>query len=99
MLKREKKETHTDLMKEQQRTSKNKTKVRESIAQRKWPTIVSNAKALRAEQTTGIKKTAINKKKQHMTEQLVNIRLPELILHKFSLSSKNILKRHYSIPK
>jgi ATPase subunit of ABC transporter with duplicated ATPase domains len=89
-LKREKKETHHALMKEQKRAAKSKTKGKKSIAQRKWPTVVSKAKALRAEQTTGMKKTAIDKKKQHLVEQLLNHRLPEIILPKFSLNSNNI---------
>lgn len=90
LLKREKKDTHTDLMKEQKRAAKSKAKGKKSIDQRKWPTIVSKSKALRAEQTSGKKKFAIDKKKQQLTDQLSDLRLPEIILPKFSLTSENI---------
>ena len=90
LLKREKKDTHTDLMKEQKRAAKSKAKGKKSIDQRKWPTIVSKSKALRAEQTSGKKKSAIDKKKQQLTVQLSDLRLPEIILPKFSLTSEKI---------
>ena len=90
LLKREKKDTHIDLMKEQKRAAKSKSKGQKSIEQRKWPTVVSKAKTLRAEQTSGKKKSAIDKKKKHLTEQLFDLRLPEIILPNFSLTSDNI---------
>jgi ATPase subunit of ABC transporter with duplicated ATPase domains len=90
LLKREKKDTHTDLMKEQKRAAKSKAKGKKSIEQRKWPTVVSKAKALRAEQTSGKKKSAIDKKKQQLTDQLSDLRLPEIILPKFLLTSEKI---------
>ncbi len=90
LLKRDKKETHTGLMKEQKRAAKSKSKGKKSIEQKKWPTIVSNAKVLRAEKTTGRKKSAIDQKKQSLSEQLSELRLPEIILPKFSLSADQI---------
>jgi len=90
LLKREKKDTHIYLMKEQKRASKSKAKGKKSIEQRKWPTIVSKAKALSAEQTSGKKKSAIDQKKQYLAEQLSDLRLPEIILPKFSLTVENI---------
>ncbi len=92
LLKRDKKDTHTDLMKEQKRAAKSKTKGQKSISQRKWPTVVSKAKALQAEQTSGKKKVAIDNKKQHLSDQLSSLRLPEIILPKFSLSAGDISK-------
>jgi len=89
-LERDKKETHTALMKEQKRASKSKAKGQKSIDQRKWPTIVSKSKALRAERTSGKKKLAIDKKKQQLTNQLSDLRLPRIILPKFSLRPENI---------
>ena len=77
-------------MKEQNRAAKSKTKGKKSIEQRKWPTTVSKAKALRAEQTSGKKKSAIDKKKQQLTDQLSSLRLPEIILPKFSLMPERI---------
>lgn len=90
LLKRDKKDTHNALMKEQKRAAKSKAKGQKSIDQRKWPGIVSKAKALRAEQTSGKKKSAIDRKKQRLTEKLSDLRLSEIILPKFSLTAKNI---------
>lgn len=89
-LDRQKKDMHHALMKEQKRAAKSKAKGEKSIHQRKWPTIVSTAKAGRAEETSGRKKSAIDHKKQDLTDQLSNLRLPEIIVPKFSLSSADI---------
>ncbi len=77
-------------MREQDRAAKSKAKGKKSIQQRKWPSVVSKAKALRAEVTSGNKKSAIDHKKQKLTEQLSNLVLPEIILPKFSLNSSDI---------
>lgn len=89
-LDRQKKDMHHDLMKEQKRAAKSKAKGEKSIHQRKWPTVVSNAKAGRAEETSGRKKSAIDHKKQDLTDRLSNLRLPEIIMPKFSLSSASV---------
>lgn len=89
-LKRDKKDTHNALMKEQKRAAKSTAKGQKSIDQRKWPTVVSKAKALRAQATSGKKKSAIDKKKQKLTDQLSDLRLPEIILPKFSLMPESI---------
>jgi len=89
-LDRQKKDMHHALMKEQKRAAKSKEKGEKSIHQRKWPTVVSAAKAGRAEETSGRKKSAINHKKQDLTEQLSNLHLPEIIVPKFSLNSTDI---------
>jgi len=89
-LDRQKKDMHHALMKEQKRAAKSKAKGEKSIHQRKWPTIVSTAKAGRAEETSGRKKSAIDHKKQDLTDQLSNLRLPEIIMPKFSLGSADI---------
>jgi ATPase subunit of ABC transporter with duplicated ATPase domains len=89
-LDRQKKDMHHALMKEQKRAAKSKAKGEKSIHQRKWPTIVSTAKAGRAEETSGHKKSAIDHKKQNLTEQLSNLHLPEIIVPKFSLSSASV---------
>lgn len=88
-LDRQKKEMHHALMKEQKRAAKSRNKGEKSIHQRKWPTIVSTAKATRAEATSGRKKSAIEHKKRDLTEQLSNLRLPEIIVPKFSLPISN----------
>lgn len=86
-LKKAHKETHNDLMKEQRRAAKSKSKGQKSIKQRKWPTVVSKAKALRAEQTSGKKRASIDHKKKILSEQMSEIELPEVISPKFSISS------------
>ena len=63
LLNRQKKDMHHKLMQEQQRSSKSKAKGQKSIDQRKWPTVVGNAKADKAEETSGRKKSAIDKRK------------------------------------
>lgn len=84
-LNKQKKEMHLALMKEQQRAAHSKAKGERSIKQRKWPTIVSDAKASRAEKTSGRKKSAIDNKKHELTEQLSKLRLAEIIVPKFLL--------------
>ena len=89
-LDRQKKDMHQSLMQEQIRASKSKQKGQKAIEQRKWPTIVSNSKALQAQETSGRKKSAIDHKKQGLIDQLADLRLPEVIMPKFSLSSADI---------
>lgn len=89
-LNRQKKDTHRDLMKEQSRAAGSRTKGEKSIKQRKWPTIVSSAKALRAEETSGRKRASINKMKQALSDKLSELRLPEIIKPKFSLRAENL---------
>ncbi|MBM4210957.1 MAG: ABC-F family ATP-binding cassette domain-containing protein [Gammaproteobacteria bacterium] len=89
LLSRQKKDMHHKLMQEQQRAAKSKNKGQKSIDQRKWPTVVSNAKAGRAEETSGRKKSAIDKRKSDLTESLSDLRLPEIIIPKFSLESSD----------
>jgi ATPase subunit of ABC transporter with duplicated ATPase domains len=89
-LNRQKKDMHHDLMREQKRASKSNAKGKKSMAQGKWSPVVGNAKASRAEEVSGRKKSAIDHKKKDLTDQLSNMRLPETILPKFSLASADI---------
>jgi len=89
LLNRQKKDMHHKLMQEQQRSSKSKAKGQKSIDQRKWPTVVSHAKAGRAEETSGRKKSAIDKRKSDLTESLSDLRLPEIIIPKFSIEGSD----------
>lgn len=86
-LNRQKKAAHESLMSEQARAKTSRKKGEKSIEQRKWPTIVSSAKARRAEETSGRLSQAISKKKEQLTEQLATLRLPEVIKPKFYLPS------------
>jgi len=89
-LKREKKETHYQLMKEQKRAAKSKCKGKKNIDGRKWPTITSKSKALRSVKTTDKKKLAIDKKKEKINHQLENIRQFDTIIPRFSLTSEHV---------
>lgn len=88
LLSRQKKDMHHKLMQEQQHSSKSKAKGQKSIAQRKWPG-ASNAKTGRAEETSGRKKSAIDKRKSDLTESLSDLRLPEIIIPKFSIEGSD----------
>lgn len=77
-------------MKEQKRAAKSKAQGAKSIDRRKWPTIVSHAKAGRAEETSGRKKSAIDHERQDLNEKLSILRLPEIIQPKFSLSHEEV---------
>jgi len=89
-LNKQKKDKHKDLMQEQTRAAKSKQKGKKSIAQKKWPTITSKCKAQKAQETTGNKKSAIDNKKQSLVDKLDELRLPEIISPKFSITSKDI---------
>jgi ATPase subunit of ABC transporter with duplicated ATPase domains len=87
-LKTEQKSLHQSLMQEQQRAAKSKAKGAKSIDQRKWPTVVSNAKAGRSQETSGRKKAALANKKQAVLAELGELYIPEIIVPKFHLSAK-----------
>jgi ATPase subunit of ABC transporter with duplicated ATPase domains len=85
LLNRKKHGMHASLMKEQKRAAKSKSKGQKSIEQKKWPTVVSQAKFSRSEQTSGKKKSAIDENKNRLTEQLSALRSPKVIVPKFQL--------------
>lgn len=87
---REKKELHQTLMKEQERAKKSDARGVSSIRKHKWPTVVSAEKARRALVTTGKKKKNINNQRDDLMDKLAELRLPETIKPKFSLTSKDI---------
>jgi ATPase subunit of ABC transporter with duplicated ATPase domains len=92
-LKRQKKDMHEALMKEQMRAKASRAQGEKHIAQRKWPTITSGAKARRAEQTSGQKKQALQHKKENLLNQLAGLALPEMIVPTFSLQANEISER------
>jgi ATPase subunit of ABC transporter with duplicated ATPase domains len=89
-LNRDKKQMHESLMKEQHRAAKSKSKGEKSIDQRKWPTVVSKAKALNASETSGKKKSEIRSKKSNLLDKLSELKQPEMIVPTFSLSASEI---------
>jgi ATPase subunit of ABC transporter with duplicated ATPase domains len=99
-LNRQKKDTHRALMKEQTRARNSRLRGEKHIEQRKWPTVVSATNARRAIITSGLKKSAISHTKQDIIDRLSDLRLPEIIKPKFSLTaSDNGLKTLVSIQK
>lgn len=90
MLHRQTKEIHKALMKEQERAKKSNLRGEKSIRERKWPTIVSDEKAKRAIETSGRKKKTIRDSKEDLLERLSELKLPEVIIPKFSISSAEV---------
>jgi ATPase subunit of ABC transporter with duplicated ATPase domains len=89
-LKREKQNLHQALMQEQKRAKHSRAQGEKHIKQRKWPTVVSAAKAGRAETTSGRKHRAMDDKKQELTLQLASRYVPETINPHFMLSNRDI---------
>ena len=95
-LQQSQKQSHQKLMKEQKRASKSKKTGEKNINNRKWPTIVSQAKSSRSQQTSGKKQSSIKKRKQELSDKLSDLRLNEEITPTFeilpeSIQSSNIL--------
>jgi len=94
-LNKDKKATHESLMHEQGRAKNSKKRGEKSIAQRKWPTVVSNAKAGRAQETSGRKKKAIADRRENLAAQLSELRLPEIIVPKFSITPAAVHNKNH----
>jgi ATPase subunit of ABC transporter with duplicated ATPase domains len=90
LLEREKKSMHQKLMKEQERTAKSKSSGEKKVANRKWMKMVGDLKGMKAEKSQGKKLTTIDEKKQKLSKQLSEIRLPEIIVPKFYLSHRDM---------
>lgn len=93
-LKKQKMDIHESLMQEQNRAAKSRQKGEKNIEQRKWPTIVSKVKATRAGETTGRKKTEIRDRKKELSEQLFELRLPQIIEPKFYFTASESRKKN-----
>lgn len=84
-LHKQKRDAHQSLMMEQDRAKKSDQRGQKSIQNRKWPTIVSDEKARRAIETSGKKKRELRDQREDAAERLGDLRLPEVIVPKFSL--------------
>ncbi|MDR3179522.1 MAG: ATP-binding cassette domain-containing protein, partial [Holosporaceae bacterium] len=93
LLDRERKSMHKKLMKEQERVSKSEAFGRKKVETGKWMKSVGDLKAMKAEKSQGKKLTGIDEKKQELSEQLAQIRLPEIILPKFHLTHREAGER------
>lgn len=94
ILNRQKKDMHQALMKEQIRAAHSRAKGEKSIANRKWPTIVSDAKANRASTTASKKRLSITTKKEDLLTQMASLRLPEIICPTFSFTAHEVGERN-----
>lgn len=88
-LKQAKYQQHESLMKEQQRAATSRSQGEKHILERKWPTVTSQAKARRAETTSGKNNAYLNKAKANITNQLEELWQPEEIKYSFSLASNS----------
>lgn len=87
VLKRDKKDNHAALMKEQRRAKKRKT-----YGEKKYDGDKLALKGARArgELTSNKHNQRITDKRNHLLEQLSDLKMPEVIVPKFSLSPENI---------
>ncbi|MDR1334792.1 MAG: ATP-binding cassette domain-containing protein [Holosporaceae bacterium] len=90
LLDREKKSMHKKLMKEQERVAKSEASGRKKVETGRWMKSVGDLKGMKAEKSQGKKLTAIDRKKRELSEQLAQIRLPEIVLPKFHLMHQDI---------
>lgn len=86
-LSQDKKKMHAKLMQEQSRASKSTEKGKKSIENKKWPTVVSAAKAGRAQETSGKKKIAIFEQRKNILDTIEGLNVPLAISPTFYLSS------------
>jgi ATPase subunit of ABC transporter with duplicated ATPase domains len=77
-------------MKEQERIAKSKASGQKKVANKKWMKSVGDLKSMKAEKSQGKKLKSIDSKKQSLVKQLEDLRLPEIIVPKFSISASKI---------
>jgi ATPase subunit of ABC transporter with duplicated ATPase domains len=92
-LDRKKKDAHESLMKEQQRSKKSRAMGKKNIANGKWEAMVADSKRRGAEEATGRKSKSINDQRDSLNAALQDLRLPEIIIPRFCLSTKVISSR------
>ena len=88
LIGKQQQKAHSALMHEQARSKASRLMGEKSIRQRKWPTIVSNAKARRAEKTSGKKQLALREERQGLVDRLQELRRPEVLTPKFHFASQ-----------
>jgi ATPase subunit of ABC transporter with duplicated ATPase domains len=89
-LNNHKKDMHDKLMNEQNRAAKSKSKGKKSKDNNKWSKVAGNTKEMEGEMTSGNRRSAINSKKQNLIDDLSSLRLPEIIVPKFSITAADI---------
>ncbi|MDR0823442.1 MAG: ATP-binding cassette domain-containing protein [Endomicrobium sp.] len=96
-LKKEKKESHKSLMKEQQRAAHSKQRGEKLVEQKRWLPAVGDLKASSARKTSGAKQADLSDKRQALNEALSNLHTTEIIKLKFHLNAKIETKTILSI--
>lgn len=92
-LERKKHEMHNKLMKEQERAAKSSASGEKKIANRKWLKMVGHLKGMKAEKSQGKKLKAIDDQKNDLFDKLKDLRLPEVIKPKFSITAEDIRQK------
>ena len=87
LLNRQKKDMHHKLMQEQQRATKSKAKGEKKVENRKWLKMVGDLKGMKAEKSQGKKLKAIDSTKNDLNNKLADLRLPKIIIPKFSIEN------------
>ena len=89
ILNRQKKDIHHSLMQEQQRAAKSKSKGEKKVANKKWTKMTADSKTMSAEKSQGKKLKNIDERKNNFSDKLADLRLPEIIIPKFSIEGSD----------
>lgn len=92
-LNRQKKDMHNSLMKEQQRAAKSKASGIKKLENKRWMKSTTDLKAMKAEKSQGGKLKTIDNRKHELIKKMSNLRLPEIIVPTFSLSTMDAGER------
>lgn len=87
ILNRQKKNIHHQRMAEEQRAAKSKLSGEKKIKNRRWLQMVGDLKGMKAEKSQGKKLRIIDETKHDLLARLAALKLPEVIVPKFSLTS------------
>lgn len=88
-LNKEKNQLHQSLMQEQMRAAKSRKKGEKSIKQKKWAPIIGHDQASKGQKAAGKKNTQIESKRENLSQQMSELRQPEILIPKFSLNRNN----------
>jgi len=87
LIKRQKKDVHQSLMREQERSKAMRVRGEKSIENRKWPTIRSHTKLGDSIKTGDKRLSQIKVTQNNLIDELSMHKLPELITYKFQLNA------------
>ncbi|MDR2771882.1 MAG: ATP-binding cassette domain-containing protein, partial [Elusimicrobiota bacterium] len=87
-IKKDKKEVHKSLMREQQRAKHSKIRGEKLVSQKRWLPAVGDLKKNYASKTMGSKNIKIGETKKELLNRLADIRISEILRPTFSLKSE-----------